>query len=46
MQVIRVSVSRVQFTSKRKALPFLRESLEIKQKMDFKRSLRLLKVIQ
>ena len=37
---------RVQFTSRRKALPSLRESLKMKQEMDFKRILRLLEVVQ
>ena len=41
-----VEGSRVLFTSRKEALPSLRESLEMKQKMDFKRSLRLLEVIQ
>ena len=36
---------RVLFISKREALPSLRESLEMKQKMNFKRSLRLLEVV-
>jgi len=40
-----VKGSRVLFISRREALPSLRESLEMKQKLNFKKRLRILKVI-